>query len=496
MAAEEWNQRVLRDSEAAAVALKLQQRMLASGVTYRFNEMRVARLRGKIGDWSPNDLSRQVPGRNGASYLEVPFEIALRPALITLEQADQLDALGRQLVVAIESAEELLCRDQQVAGTIIRTPRSEGSGLGVKPAHRRLAPWIRTDYIWSNQDGRKVPVVVDVNLLPGATFLTDSHGRIFEEDVVSRYANGKTPQRVFRTDVLNRHILEELAAWHGRDINNVRLAFVVREGHGLVPEMRLWVAAMTAGGVEAELVYPDEIVAVKDRVIQTANQGEFDGVVRMARPVTKHVEGRLFDAENRGVEVLFEAFRHNEAFIFPGFKVYLESHAWSYFWRSASYAEYFQRDLGNGYESFRQSLPPTALVVGPSTVLWDNGERQELTVENINIDLVIKRSDSTGAENLLVIRRKSLTRGRRQEVLDFIAANHTRGLVVQRLIFGEKEKFPVYANGGISEITGNMKYSAYHAADGQYLGGNAMCCPGSYKVHGGTGTYIVPVFIL
>ncbi|MBI5733855.1 MAG: hypothetical protein HY973_02840 [Candidatus Kerfeldbacteria bacterium] len=201
------------------------------------------------------------------------------------------------------------------------------------------------------------------------------------------------------------------------------------------------------------------------------------------------------------MKIISDVYCKGNLFVFPGFHLYLENHAWSYFWRCAEYASFFRQYLtSEEYLRLGTYLPKTALVQVSDTdnelltVNWDDGTKVNCLGE-IPEHYVVKRGDSTGADNLFILSDHS--RNPRQRAYNYALHSIKDGIIIQQLINDTKEQYPVVAEGSdhVELVQAHMKYSAFYV-NGQYIGGNAMLCPKSRKVHGGSGTYIVPLYTI
>lgn len=504
---EQWNQQVVIDPLAVQRARELQQELVRRGVVYRFNPERQQRLQRLVPGWKSGSAAREVKGTSGVKYTELPLQVALRPAFLTSLMEQKVADIGQLLLRVIDASEELVRCEEIVRSLVAVTSRAEAQGIGVQPPHRHYAPWVRIDYLWTLRAGSEPhPVVVDVNLLPGGGHIMGSElSRIFIELIYPCY--GSVEQVAgFQPASLYEVIRDEFSSWRERtgSSSSPSAAFVVREGHGLEPDVKLWAQLFSAHtGIPAAVVYPDQIESSNGSDVITKH-GVFNLIVRQVRPVTKHVEVGRLAAEDRGIAILLDAYKRGEAFVFPGFHLYLENHAWAYLWRHAIYGSFFRARLGPAvYLRLYDYLPRTAIAweMGPEpqrawhgTLGWDDGY-PDVYQGALPDGLVIKRGDSTGAEQLQILYDSSFKY--KQRAYEFIQRNWRDVIVAQELVAGLKETYPVVQEGGneVKLVTGHMKYSAYFV-NGEYIGGSAMMCPSSRKVHGGKDTYLMPIYTL
>lgn len=495
-----WNERVMNDKVRDAVLETTRECLLVHGVVYRLNRERVEQLRqrGIVAN------GRERVGSDGTLSRDIPLSTALRPAFMTLDMETRVRELGYLLQSAIDASEELMRSDAVVQNTIGRTERSERIGIGITPPHQSYAPWVRTDYVWRQTENGPVPVVVDVNLLPGGTFLTDELTLVFEETILPRYTPTGLPLRPYDPSLLNRVVSETVLKWWERRgeterAQRPRLAVVIREDHGLAPDMELWTKALERHGADATIVSPDSITECREGRVNTAVHGWFDGVIRMVRPVTRESfpDERRFTDKNQGVLTLMEAYKKRDLCLFPGFHVYLEDHGWPYVWRSRQWREHYEAALGKaGYQTLCDSLPRTGVIAWAHSIswhiLWDDGRTEVLALDALD-EKVVKRSDSTGGYGVFMFH--NLSRRQQKEAWKFVERNYMTSLVIQEFVRGPKEIYPVFNGKEVRLVKGNMKYSAYYS-NGQYMGGNTMMSPNSYKVHGGSETYVVPLYTI
>ncbi len=496
-----WNTRLSNDPLATEYDHKLRTSLLTKKFVYRLNPERIQRLHKTAASFSTGSMVNKTVGLQGTPYIELAPHLALRPAFITEVMEQQLINMGNILCKVIDVSAQFVQDNEMVCSVVAKSPRAEASGVTIKPSHRRYAPIIRTDYLWVPTATEPHPVIVDINLVPGATQICHGITNVFEE----LFANDLKELgniRGYRANEICQVIREEYEVWqkiHSSTTNPPRFAFVIREGHGLVPEMIHWTKMFQdQTGLTAAIVYVDQIKSVKNGIIYT-DLGEFNAMVRMVRPITKHVEPNRVAIENKVVQEIMAAYYNGELFVLPGFHVYLENHAWTHIWRSEKYGSFFREALGNeDYNTLCWNLPATALtnIYDEQALLleWDDGTTTTCSNEMPN-DHVIKRGDSTGAEGLYILKHSSTKH--RQQAYAYTRQAINDGIVIQKLINGTKEIYPVVGEGknNVELVEGFMKYSAFYA-NGKYLGGSAMMCPESRKVHGGSGTYLMPVFTL
>lgn len=465
-----WNEKVLSDPEASQFFSEMRDDVFVNGGRYRYSRWRCK-----------NSKNENLFNGQDSEYLEVPLILGLRPALITEEQEKKVRRLGQVLCQMISSSAMVLA-DQFVQERINNVPlQEEWQRRHINFGYSFPAPWIRIDYIWRDDE----PILVDSNMLPGGTFITHVLFQCFER-AQKRYLEGVCIKFGYEPDILTKILVRCFVEWaRSRNLNKERprIGIVCRREHGLVPDMLLWVKALQAAGLEAEILYLDELP--KDLP---------DLVVRMYRVFSKHVDpyDPRRQKERAAINLLFQKYENGEICFFPPFNLYLEDHQWVWFYQAERYREYFQNIAD--YAWFLKHIPQAWLVSqtfqGP-VLIAANQVVFPCNRDSLG-DKVLKQGPSTGAAGVTIIRRDSTSGKKYKEIFNICQLR--KWLTLQELVLGSKEEYPILSNDGkVILVRGQMKYSAYFAA-GEYFGGNAMCCPTSYKVHGGSGTYLVPVY--
>lgn len=449
------------------------------GATYRVR--RSAWLGGGYDDLRRRTSRTAGDVDDGSPTVDIPLIPTLAPAVLTPSIADQLRRIGPLLVAALRRTPSVLADDPPTAALVAGGQRAEAHDAAVVDSH--VGEWIRVDYALEHDGTTTRPVLFDVNLMPGMTHASAAIDRVHERC----FGRPAMPGGVQRWRAHETAALDRARARAGRERDARDVTFLVRRAHGLVPDVRLAASALASVDATGRVAYAED--GPLDPAIHLT-------VVRQTRRYSKH-SGDDEGAATVTLGALEAAAQAGSCTVLPGFHMGLESHAWPYLWRREPYRSELVQALGTaGYTTLMAAFPRTG-VVTDGRVSWHHGQAEPLE-ESMLAETVVKTSDSTGAEGVLVLSGRNRGRRRyREEALARMTAPGPDGRrvtwVVQDYVDAPRETYPVLdASDRITPVTGSMRYAAYFAA-GEYLGGYALLSPTSRIVHGGSGTYWIPV---
>ncbi len=255
---------------------------------------------------------------------------------------------------------------------------------------------------------------------------------------------------------------------NGVEPTEARLALLIRKFHGLGAEAQVCAKKVeTTLGCKVDVVDP---VLLETSFANKTGNGDYDGIIRMSRPVSKHVPIADGRKENESFLKLMEVLKTTrKPPLFPTFNAYLENHSWFYIWETDEFSRFAeQNNFSDLLNEVVAVIPRTGIITEDGRFLNRNGNKTRQLADFRGS--VLKRGNSTGAQDLLVLHRPSSGQLRQKEV------------------------FPICLDGNtISFVSGYMVYAAYFSA-GRYLGGHAVMCPTSRKVHGGFDSYLIPTY--
>jgi hypothetical protein len=359
-----------------------------------------------------------------------------------------------------------------------------------------ISQWTRIDYTWRWRDGKPTLMLYDINLLPGMTFISAKIAEICQELFADHDLGGAEPMpSAFNTRLLIDAVREHFEKASRGGPEPLRIAVLGRSQHGLGCDAELCVRSVE------EVLQRGEVVAMTAPALRVrlatesadgASGVRTSGIIRMARPVSKHSAGEWGATEDEAFRDLAIRLQTGPP-VFPSFNAYLENHAWFAIWQGNEFGAFAKRrDALEILEAVKALLPKTGVVTPNGDLICAEGA-QRLSSDHFAAN-VVKRGNSTGGRDLAVLNHAS--RGQRRAALARVAAEPSGGWVIQELIEPRKETFPVFNdNDDVVLQTGFMVYSAYYCG-GKYVGGHAVMSPHSRKVHGGFGSLLVPMRVL
>ena len=480
----EWNNAVFTLPNTTRLQEEIEGALIANDCMYRFS---AERFKAKEGRWE-NALSKRELRHDvidGQKVVEVPIGTTLRPAFLPPSVLSRLHQLGSPLEQLLALSRSYLLDHPETCSLFGDPVKSEISWIGRTSHISPITQWSRIDFLWKWAEGGVEIKLLDINLLPGMTFINRTLSKICG-DLFSRYGLCEHPDQVnaMAIDKLTSNMVKWVSQRNTpKAPSSLKLAVLARKLHGLAIEARLCANSLKALGAECSVVSPVELHSM-------ARSLQLDGIIRMCRPVSKHAVGHYGFEDNSAFSKLAEVFSNTP--LCPFFNAFLESHAWFFVWQTESFKNYAEA-LGQEQtlSTILPLLPKTGVVLSDLSVEWPSAKHQ-LSPDALQ-NVVLKRANSTGAQDLTVLHRASSRQ--RETAFRKLQLENGSGWVIQELIESQKEKFPLHTrlNRTLSCVEGFMVYGAYFS-DRQYLGAHAVMTPFSRKVHGGFDSFLMPTF--
>jgi len=493
-----WQHLLLRfPGEAYKRGRRLHELLFGEGCVYLYHREKFLNLQkhafyqARPGDYT---VPYRVIQDGDQSFVAQAPQVALSPIFMSQERMARLADFVRAWAKAAHVVSELYHQDS-VAAEVMGDEESMESTLNIPTVYYSLTPWSRSDIIRSQY-------YVDRNELPGGMFITARLSHRFREifgDWLNDCAAGHKILS-FDTGLLWETTMALYYEYcsHARYIPSLRphLVFIVNRGSGLRCEFAL--AAEEAipyfGSDRVSVVNPEELIYRADEQTLYANNQRVDIAFRFVRtPMWPWYN----EDERAGIQALVQASRNLATCCIPPWKRYLASHAFPFLIQAKRWAEVFRAKLGENYYNILQAhLPTTGIVDREGWIVWPDGRHEQITEITDLKKYVLKRRDSTGGRGVIILQAfRSL---QRQEVVgESLQALHDR----QRLVIQEFVKpirypaFIMHANG-LMKIHLLCKENIFSVNDVLLPGGSAMLAWNNLKIHGGSGTWLIPVFCL
>lgn len=478
-----WNTSVINHPKARQLQEEIDHALIANACVYRFSE---ERFQSKEARWR-NALKRRPPKHvslGGHKAVEVPIGTTLRPSFLPRTVLSRLQQLGEPLERLLALSRSYLLNHRELHSLFGDPGKSEIAWIEKASHIDPIGQWVRIDFVWKwTQDDVSVKLL-DINLLPGMTFINGALSTLCGE-MFHRYSLCKEAGEV--NPMLVNKLAKNLIKWVSRESNPkspelLQIAVLARSIHGLAVDARLCAQSLFAQGASGcKLVSPTEIMALPRDV-------RLDGIIRMCRLVSKHGVGQGGIEENVALSRLTDVFSKTPTV--PFFNAFLESHAWFFIWQSESFKRY-AIDLNEeaALSIIHPLLPMTGVVLPDLSIEWPH-RKSQLTADSLQ-NVVIKRAHSTGAQDLLVLHRASS--GQRDAAFKQIQREPSSGWVIQELVEAQKEPYPLFTGTSPDPtcLNGFMVYGAYFSNQ-EHLGTHAVMSPISRKVHGGFDSFLMP----
>jgi hypothetical protein len=492
-----WQNLLLRfPREAYKRGRQLHESLFEEGAVYLYDQEKFLDLQTRAfyqarpGDYMP---PHRVIIDGDRLFVAQALQVALSPLFMSQEQMVELADFVRAWTRALHVVLELYCQDPEVA-EIIGDEESMESTLNVPASYSSLTPWSRSDFI-------RFQYCVDRNELPGGTFITARLCRRFREIFGDWLDDSIAGHKIlsFDTSLLwetTKALYREHCSHSGHiPTPQPHLVFVVNRGSGLRSEFTL--AAEEAipyfGADHVSVTRPEELLyRVDDRTLFIGNRS-VDIAFRFVRtPLWPWYS----ESEQRGVQALVQASRDLAVCCIPPWRRYLASHVVPFLIQAQRWAEVFREKVGEHYYNILQThLPITGVVDRRGCIVWPDGRHEQIT----SLDLkryVLKSRDSSGARGVIILR---LFRPfQRWEMAgEALQTLHERQrLVIQEFV--EPIRYPalIMHADGLMRIRLLGKENIFSVDDVLLPGGSAMLAWNNLKIHGGSGTWLTPVFCL
>lgn len=477
------NDRILEDKSSASNFAILEHELRVRGANYRLTEDRVSDLKRRV--WRDNQdysLTRITSG-TGRNLYDRTLGTSLRPAILSDSVISKFCAIGKVVTSALTFSDNLYRSDEWVRRYIGRSSRSEvmGAVSGIPAA---VGLWLRLDFVL--RAGSETPTLVDVNINPGMAFINQIVFEVFDEVVSNIYPDLNIKEQ-YKAELLVRGFRKYFESHTSNREESI--AILVREEHGLYPDMVTLAELFHRQGSDAKVVLPQDVTAIDENGLHAGSR-TFRSVVRMFRRNSKHAHSGNVHRDESLFDAIFHAWSQQWISVVPSFHSYVEDHLWSWFWRAGSYKRYFEDKMGvSDYRVLFESLPRSCLIED-GMLVWDDGCAEPLSEDALR-NTVVKSGDSAGARGVEILRKS--TKSQRQKNVEVLQANARPPVVIQEHAMPHKEYFPEFLPGhNVRLRSANVQYSAYFSA-GDYIGSHALACPYSLKCHGGVDTWHMPL---
>ncbi len=485
--------------EAYERGQKLHERLLDEGVVYFYHQEKFLDLENRAFYRArPNDykVPYQIIRDDGQTFIAQPPQISLCPVFVSQNRIDDLTHLVRDWANIPGLLLKLYNRDP-MAFEIMGSENSMESDLKVPVPYSSLTPWARLDTI-------RAYYFVDRNEMPGGMFITTYLSNIFYDIFGDWLADCGVGHQIvnFNTFSLWETVMRlygEYCTYTKRTPNpQPTLAFIVNRGSGLRSEFVLAKkeAIPYFGSDHVFVTDPSTLRYYPDKQVLYAGNRQIDIAFRFVRTPTWPWYN---EAERLGIRALVEASRDMAVCSIPPWKRYLSSHAYPFLIQAEQWTKALQADLGeDGLNRIRSSLPYTGVINREGCIKWPNGNREHIAnlSQTALKRYVLKFRDSTGSRGVFILRMfRSYQRDRLvNEILGRLGDHDW--LVIQEFI--KPLHYPAFVmhSKRLLKMRLLLKENFFSTDDVLIPGGSGMLAWNNLKIHGGSGTWLTPLFFL
>jgi hypothetical protein len=335
-------------------------------------------------------------------------------------------------------------------------------------------------------------IVVDKNCLPGGLFYSGMVHNLFIknfEDWIWEIFKSRPKIQNFShmwhdiQEIYNEYCKN----FSVRPISRPTIAFVINKYSGLRGDMKIAAdfAAQHFGRDKVLLVYPENLTYDnKNKYLMANKNRKVDIVYRLVRtPYYKWYDSE----EKRGIIAILQATKENRVCCIPPWNRFLSAHSYPATLHVASVKNYLTSTCPDCYDCLIEHLPQTSMV--------DISSINDVTLKHIDLSkIVLKTIDSTGARGVTIL--KQLNREDRLTVFNRITREaKSNSLVIQSYENPRKTSNVILYNGKLVKTRMFIKESYFYVHGKVPSFGNVMATTDNLKIHGGSGTWMSPIFI-
>ncbi|MFD9007650.1 hypothetical protein [Streptomyces sp. NPDC059552] len=425
-------------------------------------------------------------------YVDVPWPVSLTPMLLPPRLLAEVERIGSLVPAALRCTWDFLTASDDARSFVFRSPKSEGDYFNAAEGYPLGdEPLFRLDLLLEHNGDVVTPWLVDVNLMAGMAGVTGAINNAYAE-YADRAWGQETLPGPFNIDAWARGIGARLPSSTPDD---PVIDYVVRAGHALVPDAQNVVRALLRNDIAARLTHLDEL-AFNDGGLMQGGRSNVRRVFRQARGTTKHSgSADIRQREEQAFRELTLAWQSGATRMDPGFHMYLESHAWSHYWRDEQFKQAFRSVCGETECAFLISrIPRTLRVVDEHRVAQSRFEVRDRHWSDLD-GVVLKRADSTGGAGLKMTGWPA-SPYERDAVTTAIASSHGDGLLLQERVRQSRHEFPVMGPDSVPMlVSGHLKLAAYFRGS-SYLGAHVLLSPdGSQRFDPASVLNLLPLFV-